>query len=160
MAYSTQGCVARGACTCHRSNVSRGRGVSREGDKGRVSQLEEEGGGGGGGGETCEAVTTRVWFTAKEIREVWLLLTVETEVNGEPKITNESGPWLVRWACCAGTREFCSVLAALEGPEQNIFFPHHTQFPFICPHIALQAGRAPGSRADSRSRLWRGKGEQ
>jgi hypothetical protein len=29
---------------------------------------------------------------------------------------------LVRWACSAGTREFCSALAALVGPVQNIFF--------------------------------------
>jgi hypothetical protein len=31
-------------------------------------------------------------------------------------------PWLVRWAWRAGTRDFCSVLAALAGPVQNIFF--------------------------------------
>ncbi len=31
-------------------------------------------------------------------------------------------PWLVRWACRAGTREFCSALAALVGPVQHIFF--------------------------------------
>jgi hypothetical protein len=30
-------------------------------------------------------------------------------------------PWLVRWACCAGTRNFCPALAALVGPVQNIF---------------------------------------
>jgi hypothetical protein len=28
--------------------------------------------------------------------------------------------WLVRWACRAGTRDFCSALAALVGPVQNI----------------------------------------
>jgi hypothetical protein len=31
-------------------------------------------------------------------------------------------PWLVRWACHAGTRDFCLALAALVGPVQNIFF--------------------------------------
>ncbi len=31
-------------------------------------------------------------------------------------------PWLVRWACRAGTREFCSALAALVGPVQNVIF--------------------------------------
>ncbi len=31
-------------------------------------------------------------------------------------------PCLVRWACRAGTRDFCSALAVLVGPEQNIFF--------------------------------------
>jgi hypothetical protein len=30
-------------------------------------------------------------------------------------------PWLVRWACLAGTRDFCSPLAALVGQVQNIF---------------------------------------
>jgi hypothetical protein len=30
--------------------------------------------------------------------------------------------WLVRWACRAGTRDFCSALAALFGPVQNVFF--------------------------------------
>ncbi len=41
--------------------------------------------------------------------------------------------WLVRWAYRAGTRDFCSALAALVGPVQNIF-SHHTFFPFLCPH--------------------------
>jgi hypothetical protein len=31
-------------------------------------------------------------------------------------------PWLVHWACHAGTRDFCSALAALVGPVQNNFF--------------------------------------
>ncbi len=30
--------------------------------------------------------------------------------------------WLVRGACSAGTRDFCSALAALIGPVHNIFF--------------------------------------
>ncbi len=34
-------------------------------------------------------------------------------------------PWLVRWACRAGTRDFCPALAALVGPVQNMFFPLH-----------------------------------
>jgi hypothetical protein len=32
--------------------------------------------------------------------------------------------WLVRWACRAGTGDFCSALAALISPVQNIFFSH------------------------------------
>ena len=32
----------------------------------------------------------------RETREGWLLLTVETEVNGELKSTDERGPWVVR----------------------------------------------------------------
>ncbi len=31
-------------------------------------------------------------------------------------------PWVVRWACSAGTRNFCSALPALVSPAQNIFF--------------------------------------
>jgi hypothetical protein len=31
-------------------------------------------------------------------------------------------PWLVRWVLHAGTRDFFPALAALVGPEQNIFF--------------------------------------
>jgi hypothetical protein len=31
-------------------------------------------------------------------------------------------PWLFHWACRAGTRDYCSALAALVGPVQNIFF--------------------------------------
>jgi hypothetical protein len=35
-------------------------------------------------------------------------------------------PWLVRWACRAGTKDFCSALAALVGPIQNsLFFTVH-----------------------------------
>jgi hypothetical protein len=30
--------------------------------------------------------------------------------------------WLVRWACLAGTGDFCPAWAALAGPVQNIFF--------------------------------------
>ncbi len=36
--------------------------------------------------------------------------------------TKEALPWLARWACRAGTSDFCSVLAALVGPVQNISF--------------------------------------
>jgi hypothetical protein len=43
----------------------------------------------------------------RETREGWPLLTVETEVNGDSKSTNE------------GTRDFCPALAALVGPVQN-----------------------------------------
>jgi hypothetical protein len=42
-------------------------------------------------------------------------------------------PRLVRWACDAGTRDFCPAFAALAGPIQNIF-PHRTLFQFIRPN--------------------------
>ncbi len=52
------------------------------------------------------------------------LLTVETGVNGDSKRTKLIGalPWLVRWACRAGTRYFCFALTALVSPVQNIIF--------------------------------------
>ncbi len=31
-------------------------------------------------------------------------------------------PWLVRWACHAGTKDFYPVVAVLANPVQNIFF--------------------------------------
>ncbi len=44
-------------------------------------------------------------------------------MNGDSKRTNERvHSWLVRWASHAGTRDFCSALAALAGPVQNTFF--------------------------------------
>ncbi len=46
-------------------------------------------------------------------------------------------PWLVRWACRAGTRDFCSALAALVGSVQNICFLTVHYFP-----IAQQSWQA------------------
>jgi hypothetical protein len=43
-------------------------------------------------------------------------------------------PWSVRWACCDGTRDFCSTLAALSGSVAKYFLPHRNLFQFICPH--------------------------
>ncbi len=48
-------------------------------------------------------------------------------------------PWYVRWACRAGTIDFCSALAALVGQGQNIFFLNY--FNSYVP-IAQQAGQA------------------
>jgi hypothetical protein len=74
------------------------------------------------------------------------LLTVETEVNGDLKRTNERGPFLVGSSGCrAGTRDFCSALAALDGPVKY-FFPRRTLFQFLCPHCpASWAGSRAGS---------------
>jgi hypothetical protein len=50
-------------------------------------------------------------------------------------------PWLVRWSCRAGPRVFCSALAALVGPVQNIvFLTVHFFYSFV--PIAQQAGQA------------------
>ncbi len=49
--------------------------------------------------------------------------------------------WLVCWACRASTKDFCSALAALVGPVQNIF-PYRTLFQFFFVPIAQQVGQA------------------
>ncbi len=43
-------------------------------------------------------------------------------------------PWLVRWTCRTGTRDFCPALAALVGPVENIYFLIIHYFNFFCPH--------------------------
>jgi hypothetical protein len=50
-------------------------------------------------------------------------------------------PCLVRWASRAGTRDFCSALAAIVGPIQNILFLTVHYIQFLCP-IVQQAGQA------------------
>ncbi len=50
-------------------------------------------------------------------------------------------PWLVRWACHAGTGDFCSALAALFDTVQNIFLLTVHCFNAFVP-IAQQAGQA------------------
>ncbi len=50
-------------------------------------------------------------------------------------------PWLVRLACRVGTRDFCSALAAVVGPVQNILFHTVHYFNFFVPS-AQQAGQA------------------
>jgi hypothetical protein len=50
-------------------------------------------------------------------------------------------PWLVDWACLAGTRCFSPALAAPVGPIQNIFFRTVHYFYSFVP-IAKQAGQA------------------
>jgi hypothetical protein len=47
-------------------------------------------------------------------------------------------PWLVCWACRAGTKDFYPTLAALVSPAQNLFL-------FFCPHRpATWAGSRAG----------------
>jgi hypothetical protein len=49
------------------------------------------------------------------------MLTVETEVNGDSKSTNERGPSLVGSLGWAITKDFNPALAALVSSVQNIF---------------------------------------
>jgi hypothetical protein len=82
---------------------------------------------------------------SRETRVGWPLLTVETEMNGDPKSTNEGVfflGWFVGLVVCRYKR-FYHVLAAPVGPVQNIFFSHRTLFRFIVPHL-------PASSAGSR----------
>ncbi len=68
---------------------------------------------------------SQVWRSgsARETREGWPLLTVETEVNGDSKDSIEKGPsWLVRWACRTSTRDFYPAVDARVSLVQNIFF--------------------------------------
>ncbi len=63
----------------------------------------------------------------------WPLLTVETEVNGDSKSTND---WLVRLACRAGTKIFFLPWLLYSRPSTKYFFPSP------CVPIAQQAGQA------------------
>ncbi len=55
-------------------------------------------------------------------------------------------PWLVRWACRAGTRNFCPALAALVGPVQHIFF---LAIHYFNPFVSIAPASWAGSRAGS-----------
>ena len=70
------------------------------------------------------------------------MLTNETKENG--KSMKVVLPWLDRWACRACTGDFCSDLAALVGPVQNIF----TLTPYT---ISIVLFYIPASWADSRA---------
>jgi hypothetical protein len=83
----------------------------------------------------------RILFCSRETREWWPLLTVENEVNVDSKSALKGAlPWLVYWACRAGTIDFCSALAALGGQVQNLLF--HS----LCPQRRTSWA---GSRAGS-----------
>ncbi len=49
---------------------------------------------------------------------------------------------MVRWACRAGTRDFCPALAALGGQIKNIFSSPYTISIPLSPSIAQQARQA------------------
>ncbi len=65
----------------------------------------------------------------RENRAGWPLLTVETEVNGDSKSTNERGPSLVGSLCssCLYKRRL-SCLGCSDQPSSEYFFPYHTLF--------------------------------
>jgi hypothetical protein len=56
---------------------------------------------------------------------------------GSQRVQTEGAlPWLVRWGRRAGTRDIYPALAALltGQPSTKYFFPHRTQFYFMCSH--------------------------
>ncbi len=78
----------------------------------------------------------------RETREGWPLLTVETEVNGGSKSTNERCLSLVGSFRCAGTRDFYPALIAQVSQVQNICFFFALHYFTLYVPIALQPGQA------------------
>jgi hypothetical protein len=81
----------------------------------------------------------------RETGEGWFPLTVETEVNGDSKRTNERGPSLVgslglSWQY----KRFLFCLGCSSRSSTKYFFPHRIHyFNYFFP-IAQQAGQAAG----------------
>jgi hypothetical protein len=74
------------------------------------------------------------WVT-RETREEWpqlrlLKLRWMGTVRGQMRGVL---PWLVRWACCSVTKDFCSALASLIGQVQKIFLIEHFFKNFLSP---------------------------
>ncbi len=89
-----------------------------------------------------------ILLTPRETREGRPLLTVETEVNGDSRSTNqmkEALPLVDSLGSKCRYKRFCPALVAIVGPAQNIF-PHRTLFQFLCHHRpASWAGSRGGS---------------
>jgi hypothetical protein len=78
----------------------------------------------------------------RENREGCALLTVETDVNGDLRSTNERMlSWLVRWARSAGTRDFCPGLDAVVGPGYKIYFSSSYTISVHLSPFTQQAGQ-------------------
>jgi hypothetical protein len=77
----------------------------------------------------------------RETREGWDLLTVETEVNGDSKSTNERSPSLVgSMGLSCRYKPFLFCLGCSGQPSTKYFFPG-TLFQLLCA-VAQQAGQA------------------
>jgi hypothetical protein len=74
-------------------------------------------------------------------------LTVETEVKGSSKSTNEKGPSLVNsLGLSCRYKRFLSCLGCSGRLNTKYVFPHRTLFQFICPHHpASYVGSSAGS---------------
>jgi hypothetical protein len=79
-------------------------------------------------------------------RDGWPLLTVETEVNGASKSTNERGPFLVSlFGSSCRYKRLVSCLGCSGQPSTKYFFPHRTllQFMSLSPsNLGRQSCRA------------------
>ncbi len=77
-----------------------------------------------------------------QCRERWLLLAVETEVNGDSGSTDERDPSLVgSLGLSCPYKRFLSYLGSSR-PGSNIL-PHRTLFQFICPPLPSKLDRQP-----------------
>ncbi len=73
--------------------------------------------------KTIASIFAQTWqkMDSKGTRERWLF---NMRWMGTQRVQMKGVHfWLVRWACSAGTRDFCSAFAALVGQIQNIFLP-------------------------------------
>ncbi len=91
-------------------------------------------------------MTSLILVKPRETTEGWPLLTVETEVNGDSKSKNESGPFFVgSLGSSCRYKRFLSCLGCSSQLSTKYFFPHRTLFQFMCPHRqALWAGSRAG----------------
>jgi|688.fasta_scaffold317279_2 hypothetical protein len=81
-------------------------------------------------------------------------MNFETDAKGGSWSTYERVlPWLVRWACCADTIDFCPALAALVSPVQ-ILFSHRTLFHFMCPSRPASWAGSRAGRLSLNMCLW------
>jgi len=84
------------------------------------------------------------WGEARETRDGWPLLTVETEVNGDSQSTNERGHSLVgslRLIAVPVQKIFVLPRLFHSAPVQNNFFLTVHLFNYFVP-IGQQAGQA------------------
>ncbi len=79
----------------------------------------------------------------RDYREGWPLLTVELRRTGTQRGQMKGVlSWLVRWACRAGTRDFCSAWAALVGLPFSKYFSLTAHYFNSFVPTAQQAGQA------------------
>ncbi len=83
----------------------------------------------------CPSEDTNWLVLPRKTRERWPLLTIDNLCEWVLERVQMKGvlSWLVRWACHAGTRDFCLALAALVGPVHIFFLLTATLFQFIYP---------------------------